>query len=310
MDIIEFKNKTRGRWYNILTSLGLSETYLTGKHCPCPICKGGEDRWRWDDKGGTGSFFCNQCTPQAGDGFSLVMKYFNIDFPEALKKIQSIIGGCEKMPDKKPSPDPRLRLNKVWSSSTPLTGSDPVSKYLHSRGIVLLPDNVRYCAKCYEPDSKTEMPAMVARIQNAEGKPVSLHRTYLDGDKKADIDAPKKIMPGIESLCGCAIRLFPLNLPLFKSDCLGIAEGIETAMSAAQIFQMPVWAAISTSIMEAWMPPEGVKKITIFSDSDANYAGQKAAFTLANKLYNKDFIVQVEMPAGIGADFNDILLER
>ena len=307
IDFEKLKHRACGRWFGILTSLGVSDTYLTGKHGPCIFC-GGKDRWRWDNKDGEGTYFCNQCG--AGDGFSLVMKYFNIYFPEALKKIQSIIGGCEKMPDKKPSPDPRLRLNKVWSSSTPLTGSDPVSKYLHSRGIVLLPDNVRYCAKCYEPDSKTEMPAMVARIQNAEGKPVSLHRTYLDGDKKADIDAPKKIMPGIESLCGCAIRLFPTDSPLFKTDELGIAEGIETAMSAAQIFQMPVWAAISTSIMEAWMPPEGVKKITIFSDSDANYAGQKAAFTLANKLYNKDFIVQVEMPAGIGADFNDILLER
>ena len=35
----------------------------------------------------------------------------------------------------------------------------------------------------------------------------------------------------------------------------------------------------------------GVKKIVIFGDADPNYAGQMAAYALANRLYSKDYIV-------------------
>lgn len=304
VDLENLRQVCRGRWYNILTSLGLSETYLTGKHCPCPICKGGEDRWRWDDKGGTGSFFCNQCTPQAGDGFSLVMKYLNIGFPEAIKKIQSIVGGCEKMPDKKPAPDPRPRLNKVWSASTLLTGGDPVSKYLHSRGIVLLPDNVRYCAKCYNKELGSEIPALIARIQNKEGKPVSLHRIYLQ-----DVSPKKKLMTGTESLNGCAIRLF-MPGGLFKGDVLGIGEGLETCIAAAQIFFIATWSCLNSTILESFEPPENIRKIVIWADNDASFTGQKSAYVLANKLYKKDLIVSVETPLKAGTDWNDVLLEK
>ena len=51
----------RGRWPEILASLGgLSDQQLTDDHQPCPLC-GGNDRYRFDDKDGSGSWFCNQC---------------------------------------------------------------------------------------------------------------------------------------------------------------------------------------------------------------------------------------------------------
>ena len=61
----------QGRWQGILAELGLSD-YLSGKHGPCPIC-GGKDRFRWDNKGGNGTYFCNQCG--AGDGFKLLQEF-------------------------------------------------------------------------------------------------------------------------------------------------------------------------------------------------------------------------------------------
>jgi len=232
------------------------------------------------------------------------MKYLNIGFPEAIKKIQSIVGGCEKMPDKKPAPDPRPRLNKVWSASTLLTGGDPVSKYLHSRGIVLLPDNVRYCAKCYNKELGSEIPALIARIQNKEGKPVSLHRIYLQ-----DVSPKKKLMTGTESLNGCAIRLF-MPGGLFKGDVLGIGEGLETCIAAAQIFFIATWSCLNSTILESFEPPENIRKIVIWADNDASFTGQKSAYVLANKLYKKDLIVSVETPLKAGTDWNDVLLEK
>ena len=307
MDIDNLKRDARGRWYGILTTLGIPENYLTKKHGPCPLCRDGKDRWRWDDKSGDGTWFCSQCQPKnSGDGISLVMKYCNIDFIEAMEKIQSVIGGCEKMEPQKPKKDPRNALNKVWSESVNLTPNDPVIKYLKSRSIKLVPDNVKFHKSCYEPDTQKSYPAMIARVQNHEGKPVSLHRTYLSETGKADIEKPKKLMPGTEVLRGCAVRLFSPEDPRFEDGVLGIAEGIETAMSAAQGQGIATWAAISSTIMESFEPPESIKEVIIFGDNDANFTGEKAAYTLANKLYLKDLIVDVMIPNQVG-DFNDVL---
>ncbi len=297
---------SKNRWPSIFQLLGIN-IRSDGRHSACPICGPGRNshRFRMDNKDGSGSWICTQCG--AGDGFGLVMKCLGIDFPEAMRKIQSIIGGCEKVNTQKPKTDPRKALNKVWQASIPLTGSDPVVKYLRSRGLILHPDNIRYCEKCYEPDSKSYMPAMVARIQNTQGNPVSLQRTYLDGIKKADIEAPKKIMPAIEPLKGCAIRLFSPNSDLFENGMIAVAEGIETAMSCAQMYRIATWSVISTALMESWLPPAEIRDITIFGDADCNYAGQKSAYILANKLYLKDFLVNVGIPKILGADFNDEL---
>ncbi|MEX5450882.1 primase-helicase zinc-binding domain-containing protein, partial [Stutzerimonas stutzeri] len=61
----------RGRWHDALKYAGMTGRELSGKHCPCPMC-GGKDRFRFDDKDGTGSYFCAGCG--AGDGMKLMMR--------------------------------------------------------------------------------------------------------------------------------------------------------------------------------------------------------------------------------------------
>jgi len=301
----DLEAQARGRWYGILTSLGVPESYLTGKHGPCLFCSG-EDRWRWDNKDGSGTYICGQCG--AGTAFQLIMKHLGINFKEALSRINEALGGGCKMDkvqnNQMDNSKIKAMLNKIWTGSIPLSGSDPVSKYLHSRKLVLQPDNVRYCPECYESDTKQNHPAMVAKVFNSKGVPVALHRTYLDRDKpqKADVPSPKKLTPALELLSGCAIRLFEI-----KGEKLGIAEGIETAISCSQMFDMPVWACVSSTILEGFEPPDGVRHIVIMADNDANYAGAKSAYVLANKLYNKEYIVEVKIPGCSGDDFNDIL---
>jgi len=304
IDIEKVKSESRGKWLGIYESLGIAVPLPPGKHGPCPFCAG-SDRFRLDRDASDGTWFCNQCTPQAGDGFSLLEKCLGITFIGAIKKVSEIIGVVE-MDDIKPKPvvDPGPALNKLWKASTKLTGSDPVSRYLRSRGLILTPDNIRFCPNCYESDSKTNMPAMVARIQNKAGKPVSLHRTYLNGDNKARIESPKKIMPPTEPLPGAAVRLFTPG-GMFEEKTLGIAEGIETAISAAQLFSIATWSVMSTSLMTGFDPPYEYKNIVIFADNDSNFAGQKAAYKLASKLYRKDFLVEVMVPAP--GDWNNSL---
>ena len=52
----EVINKGQGQWPSILEKLGIDASYLKNKHGPCPAC-GGTDRFRFDNKMGSGTFF-------------------------------------------------------------------------------------------------------------------------------------------------------------------------------------------------------------------------------------------------------------
>lgn len=85
----DIKPHTIGRWHEILRAHGLSDQQLRDKHQPCPAC-GGTDRYRFDDKDGSGSYFCSQCG--AGDGMSLLVKSTGMKFREALDSVASFLG--------------------------------------------------------------------------------------------------------------------------------------------------------------------------------------------------------------------------
>ena len=90
---------------------------------------------------------------------------------------------------------------------------------------------------------------------------------------------------------------------------MGIAEGIETAIAAHELFGLSTWATISSSIMESFVPPAGVRRLTIFADHDANFAGQLAAYTLAHRLHRLDpgLAVEVNVPPEPDTDWLDVL---
>jgi putative DNA primase/helicase len=69
-----------GRWPGILQSLGLDPSFLNKKHGPCPICSG-KDRYRFDDKGGRGTWICSHCG--SGDGFKLLQGVLGWSPPSA-----------------------------------------------------------------------------------------------------------------------------------------------------------------------------------------------------------------------------------
>lgn len=92
IDAAAVRSEAQGRWHNlILPALGIDVPGNPRKHGPCPFC-GGRDRFRFDDRDGLGSWFCNQCDPQAGDGFALAMKVRRCTFPEALQLVADILG--------------------------------------------------------------------------------------------------------------------------------------------------------------------------------------------------------------------------
>lgn len=130
---------------------------------------------------------------------------------------------------------------------------------------------------------------MIDTVTDAAGRALSMHRTFIQDGRKASAPAPKTLMKGLP-LSGAAIRLTPV------SRSLGIAEGIETALAAAELFEVPVWSCITTAGIENFEPPEGVRHVIVFADNDANFAGQAAAYRAAHRLSLKGYEVEVCIP--------------
>lgn len=299
----------RGKWRGILIALGIDGALLTGKHRPCPIC-GGKDRFRFDDKAGSGSWYCNQC--RAGYGIHLVQKAFGWSYRRAASEIEGVLGGdtVRLMPDEvqtEPKTD-LLLARKLWRASRAIRPDDVVGRYLTARCVApsIFPDDLS-CASSvlYLDDGEFlgRFPAMLALVRGSDFNPVGVHRTYLGpAGGKADVPAHKKMMGSLPP--GAAVRLAEHGVTL------GIAEGIETALAAATLFAVPCWSALNSQGLAAWSPPAGVTNVVVFGDNDSKFGGQAAAWSLAHRLACKGLSVRVDIPDAVGSDWNDVLINR
>lgn len=301
LDAKTVKAEAQGKWFGIMSRLGIDVG--NGRHKKCPSC-GGKDRFRFDDKN-QGLWFCNQCSPNSGDGFALIQKVLGVDFAEALKVVANHVGHVEKgeyKPEPKASKD---LLRKMYVESSPIQKGDVAYRYIENRGLSVVSERLRYHSKCYEPETHSDCHAMLATFTLSDGTAVTIHRTFLTFDgRKKEIESPKKLMPSLKKMNGGAIRLFDP-----EDGVIGVAEGIETALAVKELTGIPTWSVVSASLMEAFVPPVGIKAVFVFADRDKNFAGQKAAYTLANKLVVKNKIeADVRLPVMIG-DFLDQLNE-
>ena len=280
------RTEAQGRWPGILAALGVPSEALCNRHQPCPAC-GGRDRYRFDDKGGNGTFICTHYNNGGGDGFDFVMHLLDCGFPEALIQVAGVLGMTAATP-KAPVPvkapqqpveriqDKQARLVSLWNESTPVSEFDAVTTYLQGRGLAMagdLPQAVRYHPalpywvqfsdgqfKCLG-----KHPAMLSAITDTGGNLQGLHQTYLKaawakpmGDnghhapayRKLNIRHPetgealpaKKMQSRYQgALTGAAVPLYPMD----ADGRLCVAEGIETALAAHELFGWSVWACLS-----------------------------------------------------------------
>ena len=303
---LDVRQIAQGRWPSILAVLGMDERALSGKHGPCPMC-GGRDRFRFDDRDQRGTYFCSGCG--AGDGVALAMGITGLSFRDVAAEVERIAGTVRPSAAKpeRSNEDKLAALRRAYRESKPIERGDEACRYLAGRGLALydLPESIRlHPGMAYRDDGEVlgTFPAMLAIVTSPMGEAVSIHRTYLQDGRKAPMSAPKKLMQGLP-LSGAAIRLTPV------SRTVGIAEGVETALAAAELFEVPTWSCISTSGIESFEPPAGVDHVIVFADNDENFAGQAAAYRAAHRLTLKGYEVEVIVPPTEG-DWLDELNRR
>ena len=298
----------KGKWRGILMELGIPDKMLVNKHGPCPLCAG-TDRFRFDNKQGSGSWFCNNCG--SGDGIELAQRYLERDFRDTANMIDRLTGNLKPDPVSNVTSDMshedrRTMLRETYALTKQLEPDDLGAVYMHGRMIDLeeYPSALRFAPSLKDGEGGVR-PCILAMVSDWYGKPLSMHRTFLkeDGTGKAEMAQPRKLMPGALPEGAC-IRLTDGAIPRH----IGIAEGIETALSASILDGVPVWSVINTAGMKKFKVPRGVDKVTVYGDNDPKYGGQAAAYELAHRLACEGLKVEVKIPDIVRHDWNDVLM--
>lgn len=206
-----------------------------------------------------------------------------------------------KAPREKPY-DEKKSIANILERAAPIAGTK-TEAYLQARGLKARPgEDLLHCEGVYHRNTGQYFPAMIARIRGGAGEFMdAIHRTFIDRERpaKADVSSPKKMLG---SVIGGSVRLFPLG----PDGRLGVAEGIETAIAAAEISYIPVWAALSANGMRQWQWPAEVREITIFSD--AGQDGESAADELHERITAQGLNCRIIKPLH-GDDFADDLIQ-
>lgn len=216
----------------------------------------------------------------------------------------------------RPAPDPakeqrllawkRAEALRLFAVANPLRPSDPAGHYLTRRGLAHLVGcpALRHHGDCEHRWGGGRHPAMVARVVDARGRPISVHRTYLTPEgTKADADP---VRASLAPFSGGAVRLTPDPAPPPE---LAVGEGIETAGSAGRLLGLPAWAAISAkNLGHGLVLPDAVRTVVIAADSDP--VGMEAALTALARWRSEGRQVHLVKPDAPGQDFNDLLLAR
>ncbi len=187
----------------------------------------------------------------------------------------------------------------IWRQAQPLAGTLGAD-YLALRYCALPPidGDLRFHPALYCPETGSKVPAIVARVSTVIGnRGVGVHRIWI---RPGEARAVKKMRLGgcDEPVC---VRLWPDDA---IETCLGIAEGVESALAAARAFK-PMWATIDAGQMAKFPLLSGVTSLTIFEDFDA--VGDKAARAVWTRYLGAGINANLWRPKRAGEDVNDVV---
>ena len=297
-----------GHEMQVLAALRITPPQRGKIRCPFPNHEDRNPSWRWDHN--SQRFFCS-CG--SGDVLDAVQRTNVCDFLSALAFCQSVIGGHLTVPrPSSPQPSQQTRpttpkrwspfAQSMWDKCQPISGT--AQAYLEARGCALPPpeSDLKWHPELRHGPCGYVGPALVALVTDTmTNEPLTLHRTWIMADgSKAPVVPARMFLPG-HQVAGGVVRLWPDEA---VTNGLGIAEGIETALSAAVGFA-PVWAALVANNIRSFPVLDLLEELTILADHDP--AGLAAAEVCARRWTEADKRVRTCAPPEPGTDFNEWL---
>ncbi len=225
------------------------------------------------------------------DGTFATNSFAGDDFRDCRDHVKAVLGMSDDRPVSVSAPPVSISsgssaariaaMGRLWASCVPIRGTLG-ERYLESRGLSYDGDGWRF-----RPTSR----ALIGIITDAlTGDAIGYHETILDRDG----NKTGRLMHGRAS--GGVVRLY--DEP--GSNEISIAEGIETALATGA---RPIWACLSSGIMQGLPVLPGVEQLTVFADHDP--AGVKAANEVGERWHAAGRRVTLTMPGLLGMDFAD-----
>lgn len=275
-------------------------------HCGSVMNEKGDSLFIWRTGSRPGNWQ-DSATGDHGDLIDLAAAVMQITLQEAIGWAREYLGEgpdvgtqetcrCRQGVEDPNTAAAKREASEIWAASRPATGT-LAETYLRHRCIAEpIPASIRFHPGLVYPGSNLQLPALVAAVSGHDRKVTAIQRIFLrlDGRGKAGVRVPKMTRG---PMLGGAVRLAPAG------DVLGLAEGLESAMSAAEIHGVPVWAALG-SRLDAVAIPGTVRRLILFADNDP--PGQRAAERAAAKHQMPGRQVEIITPAGDLDDWNDV----
>jgi len=181
----------------------------------------------------------------------------------AIRRYEPHLGGCrlKALPPERSLQEIQAWVERLWGEAVPVQDT-LAARYLEARGLVVPKSApLRFLPRCRHRPSGRRPPVLLAACQDLDGRLVALHRIYLDpSEPRLSSCEPRRMLTNAPG--NSAVQLAP------ASRILGIAEGVETALAAMQLHNIPVWAALSSTRLYQLRLPEGVKTLVLFGDND------------------------------------------
>lgn len=281
--------------------------------------------WRWGNKGSLavvvkgpkrGRFFDHE-RGEGGDGLDLVRHGIGGSLVDAMRWASDWLGVPENTRDKS-TPYP-LRATapetddsepkrieaalRIWGECQDINGT-LAAVYLASRKIggPIECEDLCFHPRCPAGEGQRR-PAMVALLRDiVTNEPCGIHRTFLLPDGAGKDPLGKKMLGRSK---GAVIKL---AADADVTQGLGIAEGIENALTLRAYGWWPLWAAGSAGAIRTFPIIGGIETLTIFADSDDRGTGAEAARECALRWREFGCLAEIHYPPA-GSDWNDVARE-
>jgi putative DNA primase/helicase len=138
---------------------------------------------------------------------------------------------------------------------------------------------------------------LMAAVRRSDGCVTAVQVTFLDD--RCDKLSWGRARDNIGPLGAGAVRLFP------PGEVLGLAEGVEDALSATQLTNIPCWAVLGAGRLGAVGLPSKVREVHLFADDDD--PGRKGAANAREHFLRGGRTVVVRFPPEGAKDWNDVL---
>ncbi len=189
------------------------------------------------------------------------------------------------------------RAGRLWEESGPLKHS-VAEAYLRRRAVpagLWESSALRFHPRMTSLDDRARRPALVAAITDAQGALQGVQVTLLSahGTAKAALATPRRV---IGKMMGGLVRLADAH------DELAVGEGVETMLTASDVFGVPAWAALSADNLARLIISHPLRRLIIAADNDD--AGIRAAESLRARMTSSTLVEIEAAPPGFN-DWND-----